>query len=248
MSPHPTCDAAAAVIDLAQSVVGTAVRHLAATGGPDATRCSPTTSPTPSAQVETARSLLDYGAKGDVEARITCAFTADMVHDLITRLAGREALWGVEPAPLRDAHPFLEHVPRRRSSSPRSPTSPGPRHLDGDFEMVQDTFRSFAENEITPRAEHVHRAQRRRARGDHQRARRDGRVRAQRAGRVRRVQRGRRRRVHGHGRRHRGAEPGLARHRRFADHPARDPHPRARQGRHRGAEAASGCRSWPPPR
>ena len=42
------------------------------------------------AQVETARALLDYGAKGDVEARITCAFTADMAHDLITRVAGRE--------------------------------------------------------------------------------------------------------------------------------------------------------------
>ena len=40
-----------------------------------------------SAQVHTARSLLDYGAKGDTEARITCAFTADMVHDLITRLS-----------------------------------------------------------------------------------------------------------------------------------------------------------------
>ena len=34
---------------------------------------------------------------------------------------------------------------------------PGPRHLDPDFEMVQDTFRSFADNEIAPRAEHVHR-------------------------------------------------------------------------------------------
>ena len=37
------------------------------------------------AQVATARAMLDYGAKGDVEARITCAFVADMVHDLITR-------------------------------------------------------------------------------------------------------------------------------------------------------------------
>ena len=40
--------------------------------------------------------MLDYGAKGEVEARITCAFTADMVHDLITGLAGREATWGVD--------------------------------------------------------------------------------------------------------------------------------------------------------
>src|SRR2546421_13125306 len=34
---------------------------------------------------------------------------------------------------------------------------PGPRHLDSDFEMVQDTFRRFAEDEIRPVAEEVHR-------------------------------------------------------------------------------------------
>ena len=34
------------------------------------------------AAVETARSLLDYGAKGDLEAAITCAFVADAVDDL----------------------------------------------------------------------------------------------------------------------------------------------------------------------
>ena len=34
---------------------------------------------------------------------------------------------------------------------------PGPRHLDPDFEMVQDAFRRFAEDRIAPRAEHIHR-------------------------------------------------------------------------------------------
>jgi (2S)-methylsuccinyl-CoA dehydrogenase len=34
---------------------------------------------------------------------------------------------------------------------------PGPRHLDSDFEMVQDTFRRFADDKIAPVAEHVHR-------------------------------------------------------------------------------------------
>ena len=33
----------------------------------------------------------------------------------------------------------------------------GPRHLDGDMEMVQDTFRAFAAKVIAPQAEHVHR-------------------------------------------------------------------------------------------
>src|SRR2546423_10374688 len=33
----------------------------------------------------------------------------------------------------------------------------GPRHLDADFEMVQDTFRRFAEDKVRPVAEHIHR-------------------------------------------------------------------------------------------
>ncbi len=34
----------------------------------------------------------------------------------------------------------------------------GPRHLDADFELVRDTFHRFAEEQIRPRAEHIHRA------------------------------------------------------------------------------------------
>ena len=34
---------------------------------------------------------------------------------------------------------------------------PGPRHLDGDMDMVADSFGSFARNVIAPHAEHVHR-------------------------------------------------------------------------------------------
>jgi (2S)-methylsuccinyl-CoA dehydrogenase len=152
----PDLGAAAAVIDLATAVVTDAVRHLHANGGPDRNQTLAYDLAHSSAQVETARSLLDYGAKGDVEARITCAFTADMVHDLITRLAGRESVWGVGAAPLREAHPFLEKF-RAPEFVAALADQPGPRHLDGDFELVQDTFRSFADNEITPRAEHVHR-------------------------------------------------------------------------------------------
>jgi (2S)-methylsuccinyl-CoA dehydrogenase len=152
----PDLAAAASVIDLATGVVDAAVRHLHASGGPDRNQTLAYDLAHSSAQVETARSLLDYGAKGDVEARITCAFTADMAHDLITRLTGRETLWGVDAAPLRDAHPFLETF-RAPEFVAALADQPGPRHLDPDFELVQDTFRSFAEKEIVPRAEHVHR-------------------------------------------------------------------------------------------
>ncbi len=147
---------AADVIDLAGNVVGRAIRHLAATGGPDEHQVLAYDVSHAAAQVAAARSMLDYGAKGDLEAVLTCAFVADVIHDLISRLCGREAMWGLDEAPLRDAHSFLDKF-RSPEFIAALADKPGPRHLDPEFEMVQDTFRSFAANEIAPRAEHVHR-------------------------------------------------------------------------------------------
>ena len=152
----PDLAAAADVIDLAGGVVGKGVRHLAANGGPDVHQLLAYDLAHAAAQVETARALLDYGAKGAQEAAIACAFTADLVHDLITRIAGREASWGIEIAPLKAAHPFLEQF-RSPEFVASLAQQAGPRHLDGEMEMVADAFRSFAEKVIKPHAEHVHR-------------------------------------------------------------------------------------------
>jgi (2S)-methylsuccinyl-CoA dehydrogenase len=100
--------------------------------------------------------MLDYGRHGDVEARLACAFAADAVHDLITKIAGREHVWGLDVAPLRAAHPFLSTF-RDPAFVASLAEQTGPRHLDEDFELVQQTFRAFAEKEIVPVAEHVHR-------------------------------------------------------------------------------------------
>lgn len=148
--------AAAEIIDLADGVVTKAVRHLAEIGGPDVHQVLGYDLAHAASAVATARSLLDYGAKGDAESRITCAFVADMVHDLIGRVAGREHLWGVEVAPFRDAHGFMATY-RDPEFLASLASDPGPRHLDDDMEMVQDTFRAFAGNVIAPHAEHVHR-------------------------------------------------------------------------------------------
>ncbi|MGZ4724721.1 MAG: acyl-CoA dehydrogenase family protein [Ilumatobacteraceae bacterium] len=147
---------AADVIELCGNVVGRAIRRLAAGGGPDKHQVLAYDVSHAAAQVAAARSMLDYGAKGDLEARLTCAFTADVTHDLISRLSGRESMWGLDDEPLSGAHSFLERF-RTPELIASLADQPGPRHLDDEFEMVQDTFRSFAENEIVPRAEHVHR-------------------------------------------------------------------------------------------
>ena len=156
MSASPDLQTAATVIGIARQMVDTATARLAAAGGPDKNQTLAYDLAHVAAAVETARSLIDYGAKGDIEANITCAFTADMVHDLVSRLIGREQLWGVDPSALAPAHDFVQKY--------RDPAflaglfdQQGPRHLAQDFEMVQDTFRSYANKEIAPRAEHVHR-------------------------------------------------------------------------------------------
>jgi (2S)-methylsuccinyl-CoA dehydrogenase len=111
--------------------------------------------------VANARAVLDYGAKGDVEARLACAFVADAVHDVMVRVLGREADWGTTETSLSSALPFVRTF---RSAAfladlgdLAAKTLGGPKHLDPDFEMVQDSFRRFAEEQVQPRAEHVHR-------------------------------------------------------------------------------------------
>ena len=152
----PDLSAAADVVSLADDVVVAAVRRLNESGGPEAHQVLAYDLAHAASGVATARALLDYGAKGDTEARITCAFVADMVHDLVTRLVGRDALWGADPAHLAPAHDFLATY-RDPAFVAALAESSGPRHLDGDMELVQDTFRAFAANVIAPQAEHVHR-------------------------------------------------------------------------------------------
>jgi len=156
MPVAPDLTAAATVADLAREVVNAGARRLTALGGPDAAQVLAYDLAHAAAGVETARSMLDYGAKGDVEAAFACAFVADVVHDLAARAAGREALWGLQAAPLADAHEFLATY-RDPDFLAALAAVEGPRHLDDDFELVQDSFRRFAEDKIAPAAEHVHR-------------------------------------------------------------------------------------------
>ena len=148
--------AAAATIERAETIVRDGLRSLAALGGPDTNQVLAYDLAHTASAIATARSMLDYGAKGDVEARLTCAFVADAVHDLVSRLIGREQLWGADPAVLAPSHEFVTAA-RAPSFVASLADTPGPRHLVDEFEMVADTFRAFADNEIRPVAEHVHR-------------------------------------------------------------------------------------------
>src|SRR2546429_3572406 len=154
----PDLDAAAAAVEAARTAVETGARHLGGKGpgAIDANQVAAYDLAHGAAAAEIARAALGYASKGEVEARMGCAFVADAVHDVAGRLLSREDAWGLRPGALDPALGFA-----RIHRSPEALASlcgeQGPRHLDADFELVQDTFRRFAEDKIRPVAEHVHR-------------------------------------------------------------------------------------------
>ena len=152
----PDLQAAASAIELAHGVVGRGLRRLTELGGADANQVLAYDLAHAASAVATARSMLDYGAKGEVEGRLTCAYVADAVHDLALRIYSREELWGLEPGALDATRPFLATY-RAPAFLASLADTPGPTHLVDEFAMVAEAFRAFADNEIKPVAEHVHR-------------------------------------------------------------------------------------------
>jgi (2S)-methylsuccinyl-CoA dehydrogenase len=147
---------AAAATELAQHLVDQAIGALKANGGIDANQVVAYDVAHAAAAVATGRAALEYGAKGETEARIACAFVADVLADLTSRVAGRESAWGVE---LGWASPAAEFMAAQRDPKVLAAlaTTEGPRHLGEDFELVRETFHRFAEEKVRPHAEHVHR-------------------------------------------------------------------------------------------
>ncbi|MGH9298997.1 MAG: acyl-CoA dehydrogenase family protein [Acidimicrobiales bacterium] len=108
------------------------------------------------AGVATGRAALGYGERGDTEARLASVFVADVLADVVSRTTGRELEWGTKPGWHGEAAEFLEAA-RAPGAIASLAETPGPLHLDSDFELVRDSFRRFAEEQIAPRAEEIHR-------------------------------------------------------------------------------------------
>jgi (2S)-methylsuccinyl-CoA dehydrogenase len=153
---NPDLLAAAAAISLAQEVVDGGFARLASLGGVDANQTLAYDLSHAASAVATARSMIEYGAKGTVEAQLAAAFIADAVADLGQRIVGREQLFGVEPGWLAPVNDFLTTY-RDPAFLRTLALTPGPRHLDDDFALVGETFHRFAADQIRPIAEHIHR-------------------------------------------------------------------------------------------
>jgi (2S)-methylsuccinyl-CoA dehydrogenase len=147
--PVPDLTAAADALAVARSVVDAGIAGLEKAGGPDTAQVLAYDVAHAAAAIRTAEAAAGYGAQGDIEARIACAFAADALADLAARTTGRARAWGVAADWMTPAEPFV--------SAFRDPEFLA-GHLDADFELVRETFHRFAEEQIRPRAEHIHRA------------------------------------------------------------------------------------------
>ena len=158
--------AAASVVETCKDVVNQAIRHLAGLADRadkviDAHQQAVYDLAHAASAVENARAVIDYGNRGDLESRLAAAFVADAAYDVAVRLLSREAEWGVAPGALDPAMPFVREYRSAEFlatlADDVAAAKGGPRHLDPDFELVQDTFRRFADEVVRPQAEHVHR-------------------------------------------------------------------------------------------
>ncbi|MEZ5340269.1 MAG: acyl-CoA dehydrogenase family protein [Acidimicrobiales bacterium] len=151
----PDLQSAAAAIEVASGVIRSATRLLAETGSVDADQVLAYDIAHAAAAMATARACLDYGAKGDNEAKLTSVFIADAIADLGGKLWGREAEWGWYNR--TRCHTRLRLGLAQLALLADSAFIDGGSHLDVDFDLVQNTFRRFAEEQIKPHAEHIHR-------------------------------------------------------------------------------------------
>jgi len=152
----PDLQAAAAATSLAARVVAGAAAALAAGGDLDDHQVVAYDLAHTAAAVRTAQAVLDYGERGEEEARIACAFVADALAEMAARVTGRETAWGTAADWMAPAAAFVAAY-RDPAYLAALAGIQGPRHLDPDFELVRETFHRFAEEQLRPRAEHIHR-------------------------------------------------------------------------------------------
>ncbi len=161
--PLADLDEAARIADLASSVVTDAVRHIATHGGIDANQAVAYDLAHSASAVRVALSAIDFGRRsGEDEAAVACAFTADVVADLFSRIWGRENAWGARAESLVSPESLLPI--RRFTSLYRNPSflestweMKADRKLGEEYELARETFHRFAEERIRPLAEQVHR-------------------------------------------------------------------------------------------
>ena len=113
-------------------------------------------------RVAAAEELLAYGERGGLEERLAVVFAGETAADLVARTAGREQDWGISGgfalAEARDALSAARSVALLDEVAAAVLENPDlPRHLPEELALARQTFKDFAEAEVRPVAERVHR-------------------------------------------------------------------------------------------
>ncbi len=162
-------DDARYALEAAARLVGQGARHLAG-ADPDATQMEVFDLALSHAELTGAQEILRYAglnappAETDFKRGLAELFCADAVNGLHQRLRARPAAFGLAPADLGDAHlGFTERAldpavlaqigEAVRERQGRMPAD----HLDNEKAIMRDTFRQFADQEVAPLAESIHR-------------------------------------------------------------------------------------------
>ncbi len=155
-TPLLDLDVATDLVDEAQRVLNVALGELKKRGGPDEQQTLAYDVAHSASTLATARAALNYAAKGEDESKLAAAFLALALADVAARVLGREELWGVAADWFQ---PFARFVATYREPSflASLAETPGARHLGEDFEPVAELFHRFADEQVRPHAEHVHR-------------------------------------------------------------------------------------------
>ena len=155
-TPLLDLDVATDLVDQAQRVLNVALGELKRRGGPDVQQSLAYDVAHSASALATARAALNYAAKGEDESKLAAAFLALALADVAARVLGREELWGVTA---KWFQPFARFVATYREPSflASLAETPGARHLGEDFESVAELFHRFADEQVRPHAEHVHR-------------------------------------------------------------------------------------------
>ncbi len=90
------------------------------------------------------------------EQMLSLAFIADAAFDIKTKTYGREVSWGLKEDFDSASRPFVTKFRDPKFLELLSEIKPVSK-LDSDFELVAETFRRFAQEEIMPVADEVHR-------------------------------------------------------------------------------------------
>ncbi|MGA2123116.1 MAG: acyl-CoA dehydrogenase family protein [Acidimicrobiales bacterium] len=149
-------DAGRRELDYANSVIDSAVRSLRERGGVDANQTLAYDLAHAASALAVANSALDYGARGVSEANLAAAFVSSTLRELGARVLGREALWGVGSDWFEPLRIFVETYGTASFLAPLAEVE-GQSYVESDLALLSSTFHRFAEREIRPHAERVHR-------------------------------------------------------------------------------------------